>query len=187
MQVLSSTIPNINNISMISKMNELIPQVPQLVRQQAVEVIESKIQHIILKSSAFSESDIKIYSCHGKTLCFQKVNFPYDFSNYADYDYILIDISKDKNLKYFESVYKQIPKSTEIIGIPNLIERLEYDGPSDLTHWLSYCRNIINDIPSAQVFKNELDFEHTKSIIQRSNILITSGKLLCGCLGILKK
>ena len=41
MQVLTSTIP-ISNSSIISKMSELIPQVPQLVRQQAVEVKEEK-------------------------------------------------------------------------------------------------------------------------------------------------
>ena len=188
MQVLNSTIP-ISNSSIISKMSELIPQVPQLVRQQAVEVKEEKkptIQHIILKSSVFSAEDAKIYSDHGKTLCFQKVNIPYDFSDYSDYDYILIDISKDKNLKYFESIYKSIPESTEITGIPCLIERLEYDGPSDANHWLSFCKNIIDEIPSAQVFKSELDNEHTKAIIKRSNILLTSGKLLCSCLGLKK-
>lgn len=188
MQVLNSTIP-ISNSSIISKMSELIPQVPQLVRQQAVEVKEEKkptIQHIILKSSVFTDSDIKIYSAHGKTLCFQKVNIPYLLNDYSDYDYILIDISKDKNLKWFESIYKQIPESAEITGIPSLIERLEYDGPNDLTHWLSYVKNIIDEIPEMQVFKSELDEQMTKSVIKRSNILITSGKLLCGCLGLKK-
>ena len=84
-------------------------------------------------------------------------------------------------------LYKSIPESTEITGIPCLIERLEYDGKTDdPNNWLSICDNIIDAIPEMQVFKSELDEQHTKAIIKRNNILLTSGKLLCSCLGLKK-
>ena len=164
---------------------ELKIQIPSKLTTITEEKLE-KIQHIILMSKDFSQEKILRYQKYGKVLVFAEINTPYPISKYIEFDYILIDVSKDINLRWFEAQYKSIPESTEISARPYLLEKYEWDENIDKNSWLSFADNILDNIPTVKVFKEQFDMEHVKSKILRSSLGMTALKGLCSICGLKK-
>lgn len=176
MQVLNSTIPSVPSgtssipVSDESKNNH------------------SHAQYILLKSSSFSPSEISTFSQHGKTLVLSKAFLAHRFEEFYDYDYFLIDVSTPKFLAWCQSAYQKMGDNQVVIGVPNILEKYEYEDDSDHKNcWLSKCDYILDDIPQPTAFKHLLDEQITSDKLERDHLLITAAKVACGCLGVALK
>ena len=144
-----------------------------------------KCQHIIIQSKPFSNEKIQRYEKFGKTLVFSSIYSPYPWKEYENFDYILLDISNDSCLKWFEINFNNIPEYVEITGVVNKLEKYELNE-NDKDNWINFCDNVLDHIPQEQPFKHLFDGEHTKKKCVCQSTAYTLASCLCGLLGLKK-